>query len=141
MKKNIVLIVMGVLLIASLITNFVLIKKLNTKETPKEETNSLIGVYYNNGNGTIELKEDNKCMYLDETNTDCTYTINKNKIKFHYYSDPHYEKAPDGKCYGHNAKGITNIEIPCIDEHNIEGTIVNGGIIISYNNSMYSKVS
>lgn len=140
MKKNIILGVVCVLLIASLITNFVLIKKLNTKEQPVEE-NSLVGVYYNSQNGTIELKENNKCMYLYETNTDCTYSVESNKIKFHYYSDPHYEKASDGKCYGHNAEGITNIEIPCIDEHNIEGTIVSGGIIISYNNVMYSKVS
>ena len=140
MKKNIILCVMGVLLIASLITNFILVKKLNAKEQtivekPVEET--LKGVYYNQ-KGTIELLDNNKCMYLYKENYDCTYTVKENKISFHYYVDPHYEKQPDGKCYGYNAEEITNIEIPCIEEHNIEGTVVNNGIIV--NNNMYSKV-
>ncbi len=139
MKKNIIIGILGILLIASLITNFVLVNKLNTKEQPKEETNSLTGVYYNSQNGTIELKDNNKCMYLYETNTDCTYEVEDNKIKFHYYNDPHYEKAPDGKCYLHDSKGITNTETPCIEEHDIEGTVVKEGLIVL--NGMYSKVS
>jgi hypothetical protein len=147
MKSKLLVIVLSVLLIASITTNIILLTKLNTNKTDNnvsdtttetDTTSDLIGVYYNANNGTIEIKSDNKCMYKNDYNKDCTYSIKDNKITFTYYTD--VEKDTDNKCYNHYSNG-DKVETSCKETHNIKGTIVNNGIIIDYNNGLYSKVS
>lgn len=143
-----IIIIVSVLLIASIITNIVLISKENnnnrdnkdnTEEKIEEASNkALIGVYYNAQHGRIEIIDDKKCLYLHENNKECTYTISNNKITFNYYRD--VEKDEDGKCYNHYINGDKE-EISCIEEHKIEGTLVNNGIILSDSNFLYSKMN
>lgn len=134
MKKNIILGVLSILLIASLITNFVLIKKLNVPKEKTTEKNNYVGIYYNENGGSIELKEDG--TFITQYNTKEKYEIKGKVIVAYYYTNDTPEK--DGKCYKYDSRLTPVEEKPCKEKHENTIKITNEGLL--YDNKMYRKV-
>jgi len=125
-KKNttfiIIIIFLAILLLISIILNIVLLNKLNTN-------NSIIGVYYNEKFGKIEILDDKNAMILN--NTDATYSIIGNEITFNYKMKLISDK--NGKCY--SASGV----VDCLQDKKEYAKIVDNGII--YKDSLFNKLS
>jgi hypothetical protein len=135
MKKNIILGVVCVLLIASLITNFVLIKKIGTKEKVKEVAEETItGIYFNENGGTLEFKDDN--TFITRYGFEQKYKIEGNDIIVSYYDTAVPEE--DGKCYTYGMGGEYKEEIPCKEKREYKIRKVEGGLL--YDNKIYRKI-